>query len=269
MSFLCSALFGVLLRPRQGLQLEGIYASPMAGNTGELLMIRMRVFWTSALMTVSIFGASADDAPGGRAWNNCQGGAGIWSDLRLSACNDIIKSGKFSGPELAKAYYYRGNTHLMQNNYSKAVEDYTRSLDLVKSDASALHERCWARAVLNVQLEDALSDCNESLRLKPNDPETLGGRGYVYLRLGFHRTAILDYDAALETKPNTAEYLFGRATAKLKGGDSEGAEADFAAARVADPKIDAVFARYDEVSGGKGFWGAVADYWRAMMKWVY
>jgi hypothetical protein len=33
--------------------------------------------------------------------------------------------------------------------------------------------------------------------------------------------------------------------------------------------FDDVFSRYDEAGGGKSFWGAIADYWRAMMRWVY
>ncbi len=222
------------------------------------------------VVAVSAFAsAGAGEITGTRTWTNCQGGTGIWSDLRLSSCSEIIKAGNATDADLAKVYYYRGNTHLMQRDYRKAVDDYTRSIELAKGDASALHERCWARAVLNVELEDALSDCNESLRIKPNDGETLGGRGFLYLKLGFNRTAILDYDAALAAKPNTAEYLFGRATAKLKAGDADGSAVDFAAARSADPKVDAVFARYDEVSGGKGFWGAVVSYWAAMMKWMY
>ncbi len=232
-------------------------------------MIRFYTILISVAVVAGLGWARAEDITSTRTWTNCQGGSGIWSDLRLSSCSEIIKSGKASGADLAKAYYYRGNTHLTQSEYRKAIDDYTRSIELIKDDAPALHERCWARAVLNVELEDALSDCNESLRLKPNDGETLGGRGFVYLKLGFYRTAILDYDAALAAMPNTAQYLFGRATAKVKVGDTVGGAADFAAARAADPKIDAVFARYDEVSGGKGFWGAMADYWRAMMKWVY
>ena len=53
--------------------------------------------------------AMAGDQTTSREWTNCQGGPGIWSDLRLSACNELIKSGKAAGDELAKAYYYRGN----------------------------------------------------------------------------------------------------------------------------------------------------------------
>jgi hypothetical protein len=33
------------------------------------------------------------------------------------------------------------------------------------------------------QLQEALSDCNKSLQIEPNDPETLTNRGFVYLKL--------------------------------------------------------------------------------------
>lgn len=232
-------------------------------------MIRVSIGLALAILSCTAVFAADDEGLSARVMTNCQGGPGVWSDLRLSACNEAIKSGKLSGDDLAQVYYNRANARLQQRDYRKAIEDYTRSLDLVKADASALHERCWARAVLNVELEEALADCNESLRLKPNDPETLGGRGYLYLRLGFFRTAILDYDAALDAKPNDAELHFGRALARLGSGDSDGADSDFLTARALDPKIDAVFERYDEAGGGKGFWGVLADYWRTMLKWMY
>jgi tetratricopeptide (TPR) repeat protein len=114
----------------------------------------------------------------------------------------------------------------------------------------------------------ALSDCNESLRIRPNDAETLSGRGFAYLRLGFYRTAIRDYDAALEFKPDTAMYLYARGLAKMEAGFVEGGEADIAAARSLDAKIDAKFEAYDAASEG-GFWSAMVGYWRAAMKWLY
>jgi len=233
------------------------------------MMIRTASLLALAFVLHTAACAADDAAASLRVTSNCQGGPGIWSDLRLSSCNELIKSGKLSGAELGHAYYNRGNTRLMQSEYRKAIDDYTRALELSKTDASALHERCWARAVLNIDLEEALADCNESLRLRPNDAETQGGRGFLYLRLGFFRTAILDYDAAIEARPNEAVYLYGRALAKQKAGDSDGSDTDFLTARALDPKIDDVFSRYDEAGGGKSFWGSIADYWRAMMRWVY
>lgn len=258
------------MNARQGLKRVEKYGMCASAVFGDSWMIRIRAsFLCVTLLLPGSATVAADDGGLARALTNCQGGPGIWSDLRLSSCNELIKSGKYEGADLAKLYYQRGNAKLMQSEYRKAIEDYNLSLDIAKNDPNALHERCWARAVLNIELEQALSDCNESLRLKPNDPETLAGRGYLYLKLGFLRTAILDYNAAIEGQPSTASFHYGRATAKLHAGDRDGADADFLVARALDPKIDAVFARYDEASGGKGFWGSITDYWRAMMKWIY
>ena len=212
--------------------------------------------------------ACAEGVTETRSWKNCAGGEGIWTDLRVSGCSEVIKSGKAEGADLAKAYYNRANAQLVKAEYAKAVDDYTQSLALDPGSADALHERCFARAVLGQQLEDALSDCNEALRLAPNDGETLGGRGFVYLRLGFYRTAVLDYDAALKAKPGAAEFLFGRGLAKVKAGDEESGNADLVAARKIEPEIDDRFARYDTASG-KGFWAALMGYWRAAMAWIY
>jgi tetratricopeptide (TPR) repeat protein len=189
--------------------------------------------------------------------------------MRISGCSDVIKSGSAAGADLTIAYYNRANARLQKGEYRKAIDDYSKAIDHDPQNASALHERCFARAVIGVDLEDALSDCNESLRIRPNDSETLGGRGFVYLRLQFYRTAIRDYNAALEFKPDTAMFLYARGTAKIQSGDGEGGEADIAAARSLDPKIDAVFEAYDSANETGGMWSAMVGYWRAAMRWLY
>lgn len=204
-----------------------------------------------------------------RGWSNCQGGDGVWAEMRISGCTDVIKSGKAEGADLARAHYNRGNALLQKAEYLKAIDDYSAALKLQPDDPKALHERCWARAVMAVELEDALADCNESLRLQPNDAETLGGRGFVYLRLKLYRTAIIDYDAALKLEPQNALILFSRGTAKSRAGDDEGGKADRAAARALDAKIEEVFRRFEAAPGGGGMWAAMVDYWRAAMQWLY
>ena len=229
---------------------------------------RWHVCAAVAAVLAALAVARAEGVTETRSWKNCAGGEGIWTDLRVSGCTEVIKSGKAEGADLAKAYYNRANAQLVKAEYAKAVEDYNQALALAPSSADSLHERCFARAVLAKQLEDALSDCNEALRLAPNDGETLGGRGFVYLRLGFYRTAVLDYDAALKAKPDSAEFLFGRGMAKMKTGDEASGNADLAAARKLEPQIDDRFARYDEASG-KGIWASMMGYWRAAMAWIY
>lgn len=222
----------------------------------------------AALVVLGAGVVRADSVTATKAWANCQGGEGIWTELRVSACNEVIKSGKASGADLAKAYYLRGNAHLGRSEYLKAIDDYTHALAIEGQDANALSERCWARAIVGVELDAALSDCNEALRIRANDSETLGARGFTYIRLGLYRTAILDYDAALTVKADDAEHLFARGTAKIRAGDVEAGEADLAAAKAIDPKAEAVFARYDQANQ-TGFWTAMIEYWRGVMQWVY
>jgi tetratricopeptide (TPR) repeat protein len=110
------------------------------------------------------------------------------------------------------------------------------------TNANWWNYRCWDRAILG-RLEAALTDCNEALRLKPNDSNTLDSRGLTYLKLGQLEKAIADYDAALKTDPKLAGSLYGRGVAKLKKGDSSGA-ADISAAKAIKSGIAEEYAKY-------------------------
>src|SRR5258708_6881629 len=104
-------------------------------------MLRLTLIAVAAI--AGVLAAHADPATVTRAWTNCQGGAGIWTDLRITGCNAVITSGEAKGGDLAKAYYNRGNAQLSKREYRKAIDDYTAVLAIDAADASALHERCW------------------------------------------------------------------------------------------------------------------------------
>lgn len=64
--------------------------------------------------------------------------------------------------------------------------------------------------------DNAVADFNESLKLKPNDPETLGNRGDAYRDKGDHDRALDDYNLAIRLAPTPENYnsrCYGRATA--------------------------------------------------------
>jgi tetratricopeptide (TPR) repeat protein len=100
-----------------------------------------------------------------------------------------------------------------------------------------------ARAVVG-RLQEAIADCDESLRLKPGVSNTLENRGFANLKLGQYDRAIADYDAGLRLDPpNKADFLYGRGLAKIKKGDASG-NADVAAAKALHEKIAEEFASY-------------------------
>ena len=75
-----------------------------------------------------------------------------------------------------EAHLNRGNAHLGKSQYDHAIDDYNQAIKLKADFAPAFDNRCWARAVVGI-LKPALADCNEALRLMPNNAATLDSRG--------------------------------------------------------------------------------------------
>lgn len=100
------------------------------------------------------------------------------------------------------------------------------------------------RALEGKDLNGALADCNESLRLRPNDGNVLNSRGLVEFKLGAFDAAIADYNAAVAQNAKDADSLYARGVAKLKKGDAAGGNADIAAATAIKPAVAAVSAGY-------------------------
>jgi tetratricopeptide (TPR) repeat protein len=94
------------------------------------------------------------------------------------------------------------------------------------------------------QLQPALADCTEALRLRPEYVHALDSRAFVHLRSGRYDEAIADYDAALLLDPRKVASLYGRGMAKRRKQDFAGGGADIAAARAISPNVSVEFARY-------------------------
>lgn len=91
---------------------------------------------------------------------------------------------------------------------------------------------CHGRGMLGQELPAALKDCNEAVSLsdKKKNPIALANRALVHLRLGNFDKAIADYDGSLRMEPNKPGPLYGRGLAKLKKNQRAAGEADIAEA---------------------------------------
>ena len=139
---------------------------------------------------------------------------------------------------LALAYLARGTAHMRSGDRARAESDYREAIRLDsipleggQQEVALYNDRCWARAVAMIDLEAALADCNEALRLMPEYAAALDSRAFIHLRSGRFRDAIADYDAALEANPRDHYSLYGRGIAKLRVGDTQGGQADIAASK--------------------------------------
>ena len=96
------------------------------------------------------------------------------------------------------------------------------------------------------ELQPALRDCNEALRLRPNFVDALDSRGLVNLKSGLNKNAVADFDAALRINPRPRHRRYtdaawrDSAAARFRTAD----EVDVNNAKAMDPNIVKEFASY-------------------------
>ena len=142
------------------------------------------------------------------------------------------------------AYAARGDAYDAMGDHAHAAADYAQADAFASHVPDELTERCWIRALRGAPLDKALADCNESLKLKPDDFNALTSRCLVYERMGNSAGAVADCTAALRLTPGNPSALFVRGLAKLHAGDKAGGNADLAAANATQDKTAATFALY-------------------------
>jgi tetratricopeptide (TPR) repeat protein/predicted aspartyl protease len=107
-----------------------------------------------------------------------------------------------------------------------------------------LNARCWSRAMLGVELDQALKDCDEALDSQPRRADYFDSRAWLHLRRGELRAALSDYDRSLRLRPDAPWSQYGRGIVRSQLGQVEEGQTDIAAARAQMPSIDAAAARY-------------------------
>jgi tetratricopeptide (TPR) repeat protein len=138
------------------------------------------------------------------------------------------------------SYFDRGKEYAIKHAYALAVPDFDEVIRL-HPDANGYNNRCWTRAALG-DLQSALKDCDEALRLAPGFADALDSRGLVDLKLGRNADAIRDYSASINKNPRWVSSLFGRGLATWRSGRD--GSFDLSLAKSMDANIGREFASY-------------------------
>jgi regulator of sirC expression with transglutaminase-like and TPR domain len=109
-----------------------------------------------------------------------------------------------SSPETANYYYWRGDTRVRLNDFSGAVADFDRSLQLMPQDRPSYVGRGIAELWLG-QPELAITDLSTAID-SASTPDTISAwayraRGLARASLGQSESAITDYHAYLSLSP--------------------------------------------------------------------
>jgi tetratricopeptide (TPR) repeat protein len=134
--------------------------------------------------------------------------------------------------------------YLLKGMHKIALQDFNAAIRLGGDVRSTRTGRCLALALANRELERALADCNEALKLQPGDPIVLEAQGMVYYRMAWFQRAIEDFDLVLKGAPDFAVSLYLRGLAKRRLGRVEEGDLDVAAARRIEPTIEKSYAAF-------------------------
>ena len=111
----------------------------------------------------------------------------------------------------------RGKALYKVNLNKKAIEDYTRAIDLGCKDAEIYSDRGLAYFNEKEYVE-AIKDYTEVIRLKPEWVTAYYKRGRVYYEAGKDVEAIKDYTEVIRLKPELAEAYYERGRASYRAG---------------------------------------------------
>ena len=122
-------------------------------------------------------------------------------DLAVAGCSRAIDSRQYTGRSLARLYARRGGAYQTQGDLNRAMADF-----------------------------------NESMRIDPTYPAAYSNRGNIWYHKGEFNRAIADYNQAIQLDPKYGSAYMNRGSALGSKGDFDRAIADFYQAIQLDPK---------------------------------
>lgn len=127
-----------------------------------------------------------------------------------------------------------------EKDYRNAASIYTALIDEKKGGpvyhGAALYAMRGASYEKLGELDLAVADINEAIRLKPNNITNYTNRGNVFRKLGQLKSALADFDHVLAQDQDARAFL-GRGLVRRQLGDASGADADIARAAALKPRL--------------------------------
>jgi TonB family protein len=116
-----------------------------------------------------------------------------------------------------------------------AIVEFSEAIRLDPTYAEAFRNRGFAKMNKNL-LDEAIDDFSHAIVLNARDATALYNRGTLFARKRQFDRAIGDFSAALAINPTVANYYDNRGLAKTDSGDVDGGIADLTTAISLDPK---------------------------------
>jgi tetratricopeptide (TPR) repeat protein len=172
--------------------------------------------------------------------HRCFASEGVTPEQKLASCTLFIESGGQISQTRVAAFNSRGNVHLSQRNYDRAIDDYNEAIRLDPTYAIGFNNRGLAYQRKG-QIDRAIEDYDEAIRLNPAYALAFANRATARQIKGRLDLAIEDSDKAIGINRGLAAAFFARADAYR-----DKAQWDFDAYLADGTYEDRAIADYDE-----------------------
>ena len=166
--------------------------------------------------------------------------------------------------KIAYVEFFRALTYQYRSNNEKAIEHYTKAIEL-KPDYFEAYDNRGIAYCKKGDFEKGIQDHSKAIELKPDDPEAYNNRGVAYLMKGDFEQAIQDCTKAIEIRPDLVQAYHNRGLAYRKKGDFEQAIQDYTKAIELKPDDPGAYNSRGVAYYKKGdFEQAIQDYTKAI-----
>ncbi|MGO9135188.1 MAG: tetratricopeptide repeat protein [Methylovirgula sp.] len=149
---------------------------------------------------VGLQSAHAEPSP---QWHLCTGDRDVEWDRQITACTALIETGKETRDKQAAAYNNRGVAYAAKGDLDRAIADFDQAIRLDPKDEVAYKNRGGAYKAKG-DFDRAIADYSEAIRLDPKDVLAYKNRGIAYLYSRALPKALADFNLASETDPKNA-----------------------------------------------------------------
>src|SRR5579859_6226756 len=165
-------------------------------------------------------------------WDSC---VKLSDNLAVAGCSRAIDSHQYSGRSLARLYARRGGAYQAHGDLDHAMADFNESMRIDPTYPAAYNNRgiTWYRMG---DLDRAIADYDQAIRLDPNYEDAYYNRGSAWKDKDDLDRAISDFDQAIRLDPKHGRAYVNRGSAWGVKGDLDRAIADFDQAIRLDPK---------------------------------
>ena len=131
----------------------------------------------------------------------------IGTAAALTSVSSILAAPKKAMAEDAVFYYNQGQKKYQSKDYSGAISDYTKAIEIKPNYAPAYNNRGAAKYKLN-DFYGAVSDYNKALKIDPKDPRAFTNRGSAKRLIGDKKGACSDWRKASSLGSKNAAKFF-------------------------------------------------------------